>query len=159
MAKGEIFGSLPPMAKGIIAVAVVGSIGFVGYKIYKHIESKRLAQAGKQLAGNVDLTSGGLADVAKRIPPSKLAEAKASLKSFDVKQIADLIYNSHGVFNDEEEDVYAAFSMLKNQAQLALLADYFERLYKKGLFFYLQSFLDASELKKINDITKTLPVY
>ena len=37
MAKGEIFTGLPKWAQGVIAVAIVGGLGYVGYKIYKKI--------------------------------------------------------------------------------------------------------------------------
>lgn len=35
MAKGQIFNGLPVWAKGIIALAVVGGVGFIAFKIYK----------------------------------------------------------------------------------------------------------------------------
>jgi hypothetical protein len=45
MAKGEIFSGLPAWAKGVISIAVVGTVAFVAYKIY---------QKTKSLAGNKD---------------------------------------------------------------------------------------------------------
>lgn len=39
MAKAEIFKGLPTWAKGIIAIAIVGGIGIVGYTIYKKLKS------------------------------------------------------------------------------------------------------------------------
>jgi hypothetical protein len=45
MAKGELFSGLPTWAKGVIAIAVIGGVGFVAYKIYK---------TAKGLVGNKD---------------------------------------------------------------------------------------------------------
>jgi hypothetical protein len=41
MAKGEIFKGLPKWSQGLIAVAVVGGVAFVGYKIYKQFQSAK----------------------------------------------------------------------------------------------------------------------
>lgn len=64
MAKGEIFNGLPKWAQGIIAVATVAGIAFVGYKIYLSVnkiktdkDSKAVSDDAKREADNL-LKSG-----------------------------------------------------------------------------------------------------
>ncbi len=159
MAHGKYFGKLPVSTQVILVVAGLAAVGTIGYVVYKHIQKKKVTEGAKDLAANVDLTSGGLGAIAKEIPKSKLADVTKQLKSFDVKQIGDLIYDAHGVFNDDEDAVYFAFSRLKNRAELTLLSEYFKKLYKIDLFIYIQGWMNPTELTKINDIVKKLPTY
>jgi hypothetical protein len=159
MAKGQNFGKLPMGTQVLIVftgLAVAG--GVTWYFIHKH--KKEAAEVGaRQLAGNVDLTSRGGAVVVSQIAKKDLGSAKASLHNFDPKIPGDMIYEAHGFWNDDEDQVYNAFASLKNRAELTLLSDYFKRLYKRELFEYIQNFLNSAELAKINDIVKKLPTY
>lgn len=52
---GQIFSGLPTWARGIIAVAVVGGVGFIGYKLWKKLnEGLKLDDADKTVEANKD---------------------------------------------------------------------------------------------------------
>jgi len=49
MAKAEIFKSLPPWAKGVVAIATLSAAGFVIYKVYKLATKDSTEKAEKNL--------------------------------------------------------------------------------------------------------------
>ncbi len=164
MIQGQNIGKLPnvklPVSTQIlIAISGLAIVGTIAYIIYKNNKKGKGDKGAGELAKNTDLTKVGIENIAKQVPKKDLEAVKKSLNAFDPKPIADMIYNAHGLWNDEEDVVYNAFNMLKNRAELSLLSSYFEGLYKVGLFVYLQRFLNANELAKVNDITKKLPTY
>ncbi len=159
MAHGQNFGKLPISTQILLVVTGLGVASGVIYIIHRQLEKNKLLDGQKQLAANIDFTSGGLANISKQIPPSKIPAVKEALHNFDVKVVGDMIYNAHGFWNDDEDAVFSAFARLKNRAELTLLSDYFKRLYKVDLFVYLQNFMNPGELTKINDIVKKLPTY
>jgi len=54
MAKGEIFTGLPKWAQGLIAVAIIGGLGFIGYKIYKGVGKIKEDKDSKAVADDAD---------------------------------------------------------------------------------------------------------
>lgn len=71
-------------------------------------------------------------------------------------QLAKELYDAHGFFNDDEEQVYGALRQLKAKTQLSWVADVFYQQYKQDLYTYLRSFLDDSEMKIVNGIATNL---
>ncbi len=159
MANGQNFGKLPTGTQALIIISGFALVGTIAYMIYKKNKKEKAGKGAGELAKNADLTKMGIENIAKQIPKKDLEAVKKSLHAFDPTPIGDMIYNAHGFWNDEEDVVYNAFNMLKNRAELSLLSGYFERLYKVGLFVYLQRFMNADELAKVNEITKKLPTY
>ena len=50
----EIFNNLPQWSKGIIAIAVIGGIGLIGYRIYKSIDDKNKLQDSKETSDSAE---------------------------------------------------------------------------------------------------------
>ena len=73
--------------------------------------------------------------------------------------LAKDINESNGYFNDDENRLYSVFSKIETQYQLSLLSRVFTTYYKKDLFNYLKSFLNASELQPILNKVKNYPQY
>lgn len=143
----------------ILLLALLVGLGFLIKHFISAYQDAQNLKGEKKLAGDTHLTKDGLSVTVKEVPKKDLQAVKKQLDNFDPKPIADMIYNAAGVFNDDEDAVYSAFSMLKSKAELSLLADYFQRLYKKSLFEYIQSFLNAEELSNVNDVVSKLPSY
>lgn len=85
---------------------------------------------------------------------------QASLTSF-----AQQIRNAWGIFNDDEDKIYAVFKALRNQLQLSQLCEKYSALYKEDLLQRLQNPWNKSndgllpeEFKKVADIVVSLPV-
>lgn len=72
--------------------------------------------------------------------------------------IAKQIWNSKGIFNDNETQLFDAFQKARNQAQISYIAGVFQRDYKRDLFSFLQSFLNDAELSKVYQIIKGKPI-
>jgi hypothetical protein len=72
--------------------------------------------------------------------------------------IAKQIWNSKGLFNDNEEQLFDAFQKARNQAQISYIAGVFQRDYKRDLFSFLQSFLNEAEISKVYNIIKGKPL-
>ena len=72
------------------------------------------------------------------------------------RQVKDL-YDSKGIFNDDETKLYGAIKRFKYKSQISQVADAFNKKYNKDLAFYLNSFLNESELSRVYDFTDNLP--
>lgn len=70
---------------------------------------------------------------------------------------AKVIYDAHGFFNDDEDKVRGVFRQMRTKSQVSFLADKFYKIYNKGLFDYLKTFLGSSDLAAIADIVERLP--
>ncbi len=74
--------------------------------------------------------------------------------------LAKVLYDAKGVFNDDEDGVYAAIGALKSKTQLSYLSEVFLKNHKTGLKDYLKSFLsEDEELPKVNTMVAALPAY
>jgi len=144
----------------IVVVVVVGIIiSVITYLVVKHLKDKHNQEGQQELSDN--LQSDVLANAVKDSIAKKGAVAlKKAMDEFETsgraQDIFTLIKNAPGVTNDDEDAVYSAFAKLRNKNDLAFLSNYFTRKTGKDLFVFLQGFLNASELKKVNDITSKL---
>lgn len=68
------------------------------------------------------------------------------------------IYDSKGIFNDEEDSIYNSFQILNSKAQISYLSNTFSKIYNKDLLSYLKNFLNSDELTKIYQIIKNKPL-
>jgi hypothetical protein len=112
MAKGEIFTGLPKWAQGLIAVAIVGGVGFVGYKIYKKLQLTSEEKGGKE-----ELNSAS--DLSKELEK----KMKPTLNSYQlnsvVNQLVSALSNTQsfvgfGKIGVSESTLYKAFANVKN---------------------------------------------
>lgn len=81
------------------------------------------------------------------------------LKNDQADGYAKLIYQSKGIFNDDESQVYGVFEQLKTKSQVSYLADRFYAVYKQSLLQYLNSFLNDKEMLIVFNITSKKPEY
>jgi hypothetical protein len=112
MAKGEIFTGLPKWAQGLIAVAIVGGAGFVGYKIYKQLQLTTEEKGGKEeLNSASDLSR----ELEKKMKPTLNSYQLNSI----VNQLVSALSNTQsfvgfGKRGVSESALYKAFANVKN---------------------------------------------
>lgn len=85
------------------------------------------------------------------------AKTAQLLKSSTAIALCKQLWDAKGVFNDDEDSVYAVFKSLKYKSQISAVAAYFYQQYKKDLYTWLKGFLNQEELKTILDYTDNLP--
>lgn len=79
------------------------------------------------------------------------------LTQTNVRQIAKDLYDSKGVFNDDEQKLYGTIKRFKFKSQVSQAADVFFTTYKKDLASYLSTFLNDQELQRIYNYLDQLP--
>jgi len=72
---------------------------------------------------------------------------------------AGRIYQSKGLFNDDESKLYDIFQNMKSQVQVSFLAQSFSQKYKKDMLDYIKGFTNEEERAKIYDIIKNKALY
>lgn len=142
----------------IFAVGLLSLLVFLGKKWY---DKKHETDGETDLAKNDSLTTDAAGKIVSKIKDKKtLAKTKTTIDQFissgKMREIADLIYNSKGITNDDEDSVYTALAMINSKLELTTMADYFKKLYGTPLFTFLQSELNAEEMAKANEIVKKL---
>jgi thiamine pyrophosphate-dependent acetolactate synthase large subunit-like protein len=157
MAQGkalEVWSGLPPWAKGIIAVGGLAIIYFTSRSIIKSINKKKKEQDDKDL---LDATEREKRELERR--GIKQMVSNAQLEAYSQKLVE--------AFNDcgtTESSVYTVFNGLKNQADLMQLIKIYgtRGCLAQGEFGdmnyslprAIESELDTSETKKVNDILR-----
>lgn len=160
MAQGkalEIWNGLPTWAKGVIAVGGIAIVYFTSRSIIKSINKKKEERDNKDL---LDATEREKRELEKQ--GIKQTVSNAQLEAYSQK-LAE-------AFNDcgtTESSIYAVFNGLKNQVDLMqLIKIYGTRAYSGCLAHgefgdmnyslprAIESELDSSETKKVNDILR-----
>jgi hypothetical protein len=72
---------------------------------------------------------------------------------------ANDIYDSKGVFNDDEDQVFSVFRAMKTQSQVAALAKRFNQVYSKDLYTFIKGFLNDEEMLTIKKLLDAKPKY
>jgi len=80
------------------------------------------------------------------------------LTQTNVRQIVKDLYDSKGVFNDDEQKLYGTIKRFKFKSQVSQAADVFFTTYKKDLASYLSTFLNEAELGRVYNYLDNLPV-
>lgn len=102
------------------------------------------------------ITSGPqLTETRRKFMPVDKTKPNEWVQQLD--RIASEIYNSKGLFNDNEEQVFNAFNKLKNQAQVSWVSGIFQRN-KRDLTTFLKSFLNDEEMAKLYRIVANKPL-
>ena len=78
---------------------------------------------------------------------------------FNFLNWAGRIYNSKGVFNDDESRLYNVFQAMRSQLQISYLSDVFQKRYKKDMLDYIKGFTNEEERAKLFRIIKSKPLY
>jgi hypothetical protein len=68
------------------------------------------------------------------------------------KTLSDQLWDAKGLFNDDEDKVYAVFRTMNYQTSLSSLADYFLNYKGKDLLSWLKDFLSEEEFKNLSSI-------
>ena len=71
-------------------------------------------------------------------------------------ELAKIIYDAKGYFNDDEAAVYGVFQQLSYKTQVSFFAEKFFDKYKVSLLGYLQSFLNETEMATVAGIVNKL---
>lgn len=71
-------------------------------------------------------------------------------------ELAKIIYDAKGYFNDDEAAVYGVFQQLSYKTQVSFFAEKFFDKYKVSLLGYLQSFLNETEMATVAAIVNKL---
>jgi hypothetical protein len=101
----ELFKNLPAWAKGTIAVAIVGGIGLIGYRIYKFVQDKKGEQDSQ------DTVKGFSNEYDKLKKTQKLSYPEASYVSVanSVKNYLD----GCDTYINEDDAVWSILSVVK----------------------------------------------
>jgi len=92
----------------------------------------------------------------KGFDPNYSRPSKVSLSHDRAKQLAKQIYDSGGVFNDDEGGFYSALEEAGSADNLSLIARMFSAKHKQSLAEYITYYLDdADEVERIKDILKS----
>lgn len=137
----------------VLIISVVSILGYFAYGFFKRKREEKETKATGNLANQLEVS--GSVDLLSKNKATK-DKQYADAKKMDLVKIGNLIYSAKGAFNDDEQNVYAGFSLIPNLFALSSFQNYFKNLYKIDLFTFLNSFLHEDELKKVNDIVKKL---
>lgn len=67
------------------------------------------------------------------------------------------LWNSKGVFNDNEDEVYQIFRSAQSKLQVSCFAYYFNQIKGRNLIEFLSSFLNSDEIARIAEIINKKP--
>ena len=127
MAKGEIFSGLPKWAQGAIAVAVIGGVGFIGFKIYKGFQKR------KELEGSKNEISEAKQEA------DKLNSNPTTAQKISAIQMAVFANSLHEAMNGagtQVNGVYKVFANMNNKADvLGLIKAYGSRKINSGIYW------------------------
>lgn len=87
---------------------------------------------------------------------TKFSPSSVGLNPTNAGQIAENIYNSFNVVNDNEQQVFANFNSIQNNAQLSYVSWQFNKKYSSDLLEFLKGKLSSAELLVIFDKTESL---
>ena len=92
----------------------------------------------------------------KGFDPNYSRPSKVTISHGRAKQLAQQIYKSGGIFNDDEGGFYSALEEAGSADNLSLIARMFSAKHKKSLADYITYYLDdADEIERVKDILKS----
>jgi len=143
----------------IIAVGAIGLVFMGGKKIFEALglsKSKDDVEREREIKTQMlDLSAGDYFD------PDfyKKQYGSTILTVSSAQKLSEMIYDSKGIFNDDEAKVLGVFQLLRTKSQVSFLASVFFSMYKKSLLAYLLSFMNDSEMAAVAKITNKLPPF
>ena len=92
----------------------------------------------------------------KGFDPNYYRPTKVSISSHRAKELADQIYNSGGIFNDDEGGFYSALEEAGNADNLSYISKMFFIRHGQSLAEYITYYMDdAAEQDRIRDIIES----
>lgn len=140
-----------------VFIIVGGTLLLYFFVIKPYFEKLAEDKANKAIATEPALEKGGNTTIINTIPDENLTKNKTLLASYNVSDLATRISDTHGTFNDDEDQLYILLQIIPNKLVLQKLSLYFEAWKHASLLEYLASFLDASEMAKVSNILTKLP--
>lgn len=77
---------------------------------------------------------------------------KIGVSITQVQNFAASLYDSKGTFDDDEDNVYSIYRMMKNITVCSIVSFIFNNLYNRDLYTYLSDFLNVKELTRVLEI-------
>lgn len=115
-----MFGGLPKWAQGVIAVAVLGGVGILGYVLYKKIQDLGENKQNREDLSDIRKT---IRDLSKKGINTKLSEGQLASMSGSLKQAFDGCGTKNGVVTE-------VFNQMTNEADVySLIEKYGTRKY------------------------------
>jgi hypothetical protein len=126
MVQEGIFKGLPKWAQGVIAIAIIGGAGFVGFKIYKGIQKR------KELEGSKNEISEAKQEA------DNLNQNPTTAQKISAIQMAVFANSLHEALNGvgtQVNGVYKVFANMNNKADvLGLIKAYGSRKINSGIY-------------------------
>lgn len=142
----------------LVVGAAVGGYFFVLKPILEATGIKSTAEELETKRKAADLDNKGIWDTVKALMKKyPKGTAFQLLKSVEADQLARNIENAWGIFNDDEEQVYAQFRAIRFQSQVSSIVDAYKKLYNADLQNTLKSNLSSSEFAVITNIISSKP--
>jgi len=116
----------------------------------------QLIKSGIVLLKGKEESSTSLTDTGNTIPTTtggkvcKSSYTKEEVKALFPKWIAQ-IKAAKGVFSDDYPAVIDVIAKIRNKGDYYLLSNLFAAIYKQNMMAYLESFLNADEMRPINN--------
>lgn len=140
----------------IMPYVIIGGVIFAGYKLLQKIGLVKTAAdaAASNAAASLQNANYFSPDYYKTGGAGTLI-LTAAASDF----LAKSIYDSKGIFNDDEDKLFGVFKSLKTKSQVSFLAEVFYRKYKRDMIAYINSFLNDKEMLTLKNIVDKLPNY
>lgn len=150
-----------------ISLIVIGlaALGFIIWWFYDDWKDSKDTEGAIELADNIEIPSDDeMLKWVKDIPISKRASVLADLKKMDLIGLTKQLIASYGYADDNEEQVYGVFKIIRTQLRLAFFADFFKNWNQIGkpkgeTLFQFLNFLNAEEMNIVNSIVIKYPKY
>lgn len=143
---------LPPWAKGVVAVALIGGVGYLGFKIYKSLSAKDKGQKKEEKSWEKE---------AEEL--DKNPKTQATLKFSQLQSYANVLQSAMDGMTTKVGDIKNVFSALKTDGDFAGLTKAFgTRTINSGVYLVpdytgtlsacLTDELSTSEKDEVNTI-------
>jgi hypothetical protein len=154
--------NIPKINPNVIIITTASVVGlFVVYKVLERlgiIQSSEEIKEAKELKKNLtNLESSNYWDFNKFL--STVPQGTLVLTQGGASAYADDIWNAKGVFNDDEDKVFAVFRAMKTQSQVASLAKRFNQKYSKDLYTFIRGFFNDEEMITVKKLLDAKPKY
>lgn len=166
-ASKKFFNTLPPWAKGVVAIVAVGGVAFIGYNAYKSLRRRKDEKDASKAA------TAAVGELSKLV--SQGMRPSFADSQFDV--YANTLVQAMDSCGTDEQKVYNVFNALKNQADVLKLIIAFgvkyyspcavtspfswtrsmfdSKAYGGDLATWLNYDMTAGEVKKVNSILQS----
>lgn len=121
----EQFSTMPPWAKGVIAIGILAGVGYIAYKIMKATQNLKDTKGSRKEDNAVSNDLSQLISSGKgpTLPPSQISG------------LANTLFQAMDGYNTDERAIYSVFVKVKNDADvLAIIKAYGIRELSSGKF-------------------------